>query len=84
MASVLRAGRGSAGGPPAGGGVSLQQPALQSLHDPAQHQQGHHLPVARLQDAAPHAQRGENGHAQDQRTVSFIKGMTRDDFHFQK
>lgn len=73
MASVLCAGRGAGGGPPAGGGVSLQQPALQSLHDPAQHQQGHHLPVARLQVAAAHSQCGEHGRAQDQRTVSLYQ-----------
>lgn len=70
MASVLRAGRGAGGGPPAGGGVPLQQPALPGLHDPAQHQQGHHLPVARLQDAAAHPQRGQHGRAQDQGAVS--------------
>lgn len=79
MASVLCAGRGAVGGPPAGGGLSLQQPALPSLHDPAQYQQGHHLPVARLQDAATHAQCGKHGRAQDQGAVSVCKSWD----HFQ-
>lgn len=72
MAPVLREGRGAGGGPPSGGGLPLQQPALSGLHDPAQHQQSHHLPVARLQDAAAHAQRRTHCGAQDQGAVSWI------------
>lgn len=70
MAPVLCAGWGAGGGPPAGGGLSLQQPALSGLHDSAQYQQGHHLPVARLQDAATHAQCRKHGCAKDQGAVS--------------
>lgn len=50
--------------------MSLQQPSLQSLHDPAQHQQSRHVPVARLQEPGAHPQRGQQRGAAHQRTVS--------------
>lgn len=50
--------------------MPLQQPALQGLHDSAEHQQGRHVSVARLQNSASHPRRGKHGGPENQRAVS--------------
>lgn len=70
LASVLCAWRGGYGGTPAGGGLSLQQPAFQGLHGAAGCQPNRHLLVARLQVSYTHTGGGAHHRQQNQGTVS--------------
>ena len=77
LASVLREGRGGAGGPPAGGSLSLQQPALAGLHGDGGRRPGAHLPVARLQGAGAHQGGGADRRRQHPGAVSHKALSTR-------